>query len=214
MASQISTPARRGILSPLNVNATINSPSMGSKTGRAEESTELGELLLRKGVKGCEMYDPVHKETGLVSTKRRVDYTGGLGQDGDGPSRKIYKAHGALQSHEATDGVVGYNVPGVLAGGVSEATPVKTLGVCSLIYLAFVTRANPGDQSPSGSNAEHLSLSSSATSSPASSSGFSDSALNDTQITEPDELRPVPTLTEAELRQVHTYPFHFYSIRL
>ena len=139
MASQISITARRGILSPLNVNATINSPSMGSKTGRVEESTELGEALLRKGVKGCEMSDPVHKETGLVSTKRRVDYTGGLGQDRDGPSRKKHKAHSALQSHEATDGIVGFNVPGVFAGIVSEATPAKTLGVCSLIYLAFVT---------------------------------------------------------------------------
>jgi hypothetical protein len=75
MASLTSTPARRGVLSELNVNSPIgiaSSSDTKKHTSGAEKPSSLGEKIsLQKSIKENNMVDAVHGEAGLVGTKRR-----------------------------------------------------------------------------------------------------------------------------------------------
>ena len=81
-----STPARRGVLSPLNVNLSINPLSIGSKTDRAEKPQELGEALLQRVVKKGAMSDAIYHKTESLGSKRGLGTSNLLGEGG-----RLYK---------------------------------------------------------------------------------------------------------------------------
>lgn len=113
--------ARRGVLSPLNVNSPIGSPaltSMGGKASSAEKSQKLGEILLQEALRGGEMSDVFHQQAGLVGTKRRIGAGEGVGQEG---STKKRKGDGNTQSSEPTVGKVTRDVDDLLRAPLSKA---------------------------------------------------------------------------------------------
>lgn len=93
---------------------------MGSKTRRAEESTELGETLLQKELKGDQMSDAVCEEAGVVGSKRRIDNRGVPGQEGEARSCKKPKGDSSLQFPERADGQVLGDVQDVSFSGLSK----------------------------------------------------------------------------------------------
>ncbi|KAG0646921.1 hypothetical protein D0Z07_6280 [Hyphodiscus hymeniophilus] len=187
MASQTSTPARRGVLSPLNVNATIGSPSIGGKAGPAAEPQKFGETFLQSGLRKDAISDAVRQGSEVLGAKRWLS-GGTVLAEGERPSKRSKGDSTLYNPIQPVEKVLRDGA------GVQEAgLPVVQVSG----YLGFTSQPD----------AHALLDSSSAPSSPTSSNGTSEAALNDSQLTVPDDsqihtqTRVVPTLTLTELRQ-------------